>query len=95
MPGATVVLTNTQSKAKFEVVSSDAGHFTFVPLPADTYALTASLPGFKKAEDSVILTGKAVKRDVTLSLGELQETISVRASRVVEETEIVANKITR
>ena len=81
VPGAAVVLTNTQSKAKFEVVSSDSGHFSFVPLPADTYALTASLPGFKKAEDSVTLTGKAVKRDVTLSLGELQETISVRASK--------------
>ena len=83
VPGAAVVLTNTQSKAKFEVVSNDSGHFTFVPLPADTYALTASLPGFKKAEDSVTLTGKAVKRDVRLSLGELQETITVRASNVI------------
>ena len=88
------MLTNTQSKAKFEVVSGDAGYFSFVPLPADTYTLTASLPGFKKAEDSVSLTGKAVKRDVTLSLGELQETISVRASKVVAENEIVAKKIT-
>lgn len=80
VPGATVVLTNTQSKAKFEVTSSDSGQFEFVPLPADTYALATTLPGFKKAEDSVTLTGKTVKRDVTLSLGELQETISVRAS---------------
>ncbi len=51
-----------------------------MPLPADTYALAASLPGFKKAEDSVTLTGKTVKRDVRLNLGELQETITVRAS---------------
>jgi TonB family protein len=94
VPGAAVVLTNTQSKAKFEVVSSDSGQFSFVPLPADTYALTASLPGFKKAEDSVTLTGKAVKRDVKLSLGELQETISVRASKG-EEVEMVADKITK
>ena len=93
VPGAAVVLTNTQSKAKFEVVSSDSGYFSFVPLPADTYALTASLPGFKKAEDSVTLTGKAVKRDVRLSLGELQETISVRASKG-EEVEVVTKKIT-
>ncbi len=93
VPGAAVVLTNTQSKAKFEVVSSDSGYFSFVPLPADTYALTASLPGFKKAEDSVTLTGKAVKRDVKLSLGELQETISVRASKG-EEVEVVTKKIT-
>ena len=81
VPGATVVLTNTQTKAKFEVTSSDSGQFAFVPLPADTYALATSLPGFKKAEDSVTLTGKTVKRDVTLSLGELQETITVRGSQ--------------
>ena len=78
VPGATVVLTNTQTKAKFEVTSGDFGQFTFVPLPADTYVLAASLPGFKKAEDSVTLTGKSVKRDVRLNLGELQETITVR-----------------
>ncbi len=83
VPGATVVLTNTQTKAKFEVTSGDSGQFAFVPLPADTYALTTSLPGFKKAEDSVTLAGKTVKRNVTLSLGELQETISVRASNVI------------
>jgi TonB family protein len=82
VPGATVVLTNTQRQAKFEVKSDDSGKFEFVPLPADTYALATTLPGFKKAEDTVTLTGKTVKRDVTLSLGELQETISVRASNV-------------
>jgi TonB family protein len=83
VPGATVVLTNTQRQAKFEVKSDDSGRFEFVPLPADTYALATTLPGFKKAEDTVTLTGKTVKRDVTLSLGELQETISVRASQVI------------
>ena len=55
VPGATVVLTNTRSQAKFEVTSTDAGQFEFVPLPADTYALAATLPGFQKAEDSVTL----------------------------------------
>ena len=54
-----------------------------MPLPADTYALATTLPGFKKAEDSVTLAGKTVRREVTLSLGELQETISVRASQVI------------
>jgi TonB family protein len=77
---ATVALTNTQTRAKFEVKSDSTGKFEFVPLPADSYALMATMPGFKKSEDSVVLTGKKVSRDVTLSLGELQETISVSAS---------------
>ncbi len=55
VPGATVVLTNARTKAKFEVTSDDSGQFEFVPLPADTYALATTLPGFKKAEDSVTL----------------------------------------
>ena len=77
---ATVALTNTQTRAKFEVKSDSSGKFEFVPLPADNYTLMATMPGFKKSEDSVVLTGKKVSRDVTLTLGELQETISVRAS---------------
>ena len=77
---ATVALINTQTRAKFEVKSDSSGKFEFVPLPADNYALTATMPGFKKSEDSVVLTGKKVSRDVTLTLGELQETISIRAS---------------
>ena len=84
VPGATVVLTNMRSQAKFEVKSSDSGQFEFVPLPADTYALAATVPGFMKAEDSVTLTGKVVKRNVTLNLGELQETITVRGSQGVQ-----------
>jgi TonB family protein len=83
VPGATVVLTNARSQAKFEVTSNESGQFEFVPLPADTYALAATLPGFKKAEDTVSLVGKKVSRNVTLSLGDLQETISVRESRTL------------
>jgi TonB family protein len=83
VPGASVVLINAQTQAKFEVKSDESGRFEFVPLPADTYALATTLPGFKKAEDSVTLAGKTVRREVTLSLGELQETISVRASQVI------------
>jgi TonB family protein len=84
VPGAKVVLTNTRSQARFEVTSTDAGQFEFVPLPADTYALATTLPGFQKAEDSVTLTGKTVKRNVTLNLGELQETITVRGSQATQ-----------
>jgi TonB family protein len=83
VPGATVVLTNAQSQAKFEVTSDDKGNFTFVPLPPDSYALAATLPGFKKVEDTVSLAGKSVRRDLTLTLGDLQETISVRASQTM------------
>jgi TonB family protein len=81
VPDASVILTNNQSRAKFEVKTDAGGKFQFVPLPADSYTLNTTMPGFKKTEDAVTLSGKKVTRDVTLSLGELQETITVRAPR--------------
>jgi len=98
VPGAKVALINTRSQAKFEVTTTDAGQFEFVPLPADTYALEATLPGFQKAQDSVTLTGKTVKRNVTLNLGELQETITVRGSQATQPgrgTDVPAGQYSR
>ena len=83
VPGATVVLTNTQTKAKFEVTSNETGRYEFVPLPADTYALVVTLPGFKKVEDSVTLSGARTSHATSLTLGELQETISVRGTQTI------------
>jgi TonB family protein len=77
--GATVLLTSTISQAKFEVKTDDGGRFQFVPLPAETYVLEAQLPGFKKLQDRVTLSGKNVRRDLKLALGELQETINLKA----------------
>jgi TonB family protein len=85
VPGATVVLSHSQSQAKYEVKSNATGYFEFVPLPADSYVLAGALPGFKKIEEPVTLSGKSLNRDLRLSLGELQETISVVGSREAPE----------
>jgi TonB family protein len=79
VPGAAVVLTNSRTQAKFEVKTSDFGKYEFVPLPPDEYALSVSLPGFKKNEATVALVGKATSHLTILTLGELQETISIRS----------------
>jgi TonB family protein len=83
VPEATVALINTQSQARYEVKTNEGGQFSFVPLPPDNYVLVASLPGFKKLENPVALKGKNVRRDLTLSLGELQETITVGGNNMV------------
>ena len=70
-----------RTQAKFEVKSDESGRFEFVPLPADTYALATTLPGFKKARTASPWLARQLSRDVTLSLGELQETITVRESQ--------------
>ena len=77
VPGAVVALT-TKSDARFEVKTDDRGHFEFVPLPADSYDLSVKFPGFKTAQASVALAGASVRRDVTLALGTLEETVNIR-----------------
>jgi TonB family protein len=81
LPGVTMTLTNTQSGAKHEIRSDRTGHFEFVGLPPGSYALQAILPGFSVLTGTLDLTGRDVQRDVTLKIGQLQETISVWASR--------------
>jgi TonB family protein len=90
--GAAILLTNTTSQAKFEVKTDDGGRFQFVPLPADTYVLEAQLPGFKKLQDRVTLSGKNVRRDLKLALGELQETINLKAGPSTDRDNL-ANRI--
>jgi len=81
LPDVTMTLTNTQNGAKHEIHSDRTGHFEFVGLPPGSYTLKALLPGFSVLTGTLDLTGRDVQRDVTLRVGQLQETISVRASR--------------
>jgi len=81
LPGVTMTLTNTQSGAKHEIRSDRTGHFEFVGLPPGAYSLEAILPGFSVLRGTLDLTGRDVQRDVTLKVGELEETISVWAPR--------------
>jgi TonB family protein len=81
LPGVTMTLTNMQSGAKHEIRSDRTGHFEFVGLPPGAYSLEALLPGFSVLRGTLDLTGRDVQREVTLTIGQLEETISVWASR--------------
>lgn len=59
------------------------GHFLFPNVAAGTYVLEATLRGFKALKQEFTLAdAKDWDRAVTLQVGTLQETISVRANRV-------------
>ena len=77
VPGAIVALTAKTSDARFEVKTDDRGRFEFVPLPAESYDLWVKYPGFRTAQESLALAGANVKRDVTLALGTLEETVTI------------------
>src|SRR5688572_26898548 len=47
LPGADVTLTSVATAATQAVVTNEIGAFTFPQLPAGTYRVSISLPGFK------------------------------------------------
>jgi len=78
LPGATLTLSNAETRAKQEVRSDRTGHFEFVGLPAGTYALEVHLPGFTPLTDQVTLgPGQIMQRMITLQVGEIHETLRV------------------
>jgi TonB family protein len=78
VPGVTLVLTNPQSQAKYEVISDRTGHFEFVGLPPGDYQLETKVAGFATLRGTLTLTGQNAQRDLVLQIGSLEETITVR-----------------
>lgn len=81
VPGVTLVLTNTQTQAKYEVQSDKTGRYEFLGVVSGDYTFEARLPGFMTLRGTLTLTGQSVQKDVSLQIGTLQETITVSSSR--------------
>jgi TonB family protein len=77
LPAVRLVLTNTESGAKYEIRSTSVGAFEFVGLPPGAYVLDAALPGFRTLREEITVAGRNVSRALTLQLGELEETVHV------------------
>jgi TonB family protein len=85
LPGVTLTLTNQETKAKYEIKSDRNGRYEFVGLPPGTYVLESKLPGFAAFRGNVIVSGSAIQQDMTLSVGTVQETITIVGSDVVQQ----------
>jgi hypothetical protein len=70
--------------------SNDAGDFLAAALPAGTYDLTVTAPGFKafQAKGIVVRVAEKARVDVALQVGQISETITVEGTTVAQvETE--------
>ncbi len=79
--GANVVITNAVSKHSFNVTTDPGGFFNVSNLPAGTYTVDASAPGFKVATVSglSVSTGQRSSLDVSLDVGSVSETVTITA----------------
>src|SRR5215471_15744899 len=99
--GAAVTLVNKDTGAVRKTVSNNEGTYYFGSLPAGTYTITVSMPGFKTAtiQDRVALTAQPAQVDVVLQVGDTSEsvTVSARGEELVNtaSAEVTANLNTR
>lgn len=81
VPGANVVLRNLQTGADVSRQSDDDGHYIFDFVEPGQYIVVVEQTGFKKAvQENVIVRNRAdITVDLKLSVGGVQETVTVEA----------------
>src|SRR5262249_34185677 len=88
LPGVTVTATNVDTNVSHETVTDAGGGYTLPQLQPGPYRISAALPGFKTfaREGLTFHTAETAKMDIQLSLGGLDETITVVAALSTIET---------
>jgi TonB family protein len=86
LPGVEMALVNEQG-VKWTTPTDGTGRFEFAPVGAGKYMLHAAVPGFRTFHQDVVLEREQDwKKNITLQVGELQETIQVTARRPTQPT---------
>jgi hypothetical protein len=89
IPGVTVTITNTGTKATREAVTDTDGRFVFTDLLRGTYDLKATLAGFKTNEQTGIVlssTERVTLRAISLEVGGVAETVTVQSETIKVQT---------
>jgi hypothetical protein len=79
LPGVAVVLTDVNTTASRETVSSESGHYAFISVLPGSYRLNATLQGFQQTTvpDVLVEVNKTVTIDMKLGVGSLTESVEV------------------
>jgi len=89
LPGAAVVVTNQDTNASTELVTSEAGVFTAPYLTAGPYSVSVTLAGFSafKRTNVPVETAQTVRIQVELKISTIGETVEVGASSGLIKTD--------
>src|SRR5262245_36425208 len=88
LPGADVTITQTDTGFKRSVVTDSAGAFAFPNVPIGPYRLDVMLQGFRSFVQTgiVLQVNSSPSFNVTLSLGQVAETITVQGESPLIDT---------
>jgi hypothetical protein len=86
--GATVTVTNTATGLSRTVQSNAAGNYVVLDLPVGVYDITTTVSGFKKSVITAVNidVGGKPSVDVALSVGQVSESVEVKADSVMIQT---------
>ena len=89
IPGATVKITNVGTGVERTATTNATGNYSFLLVEVGNYIVSCQLEGFKvqTATDIRVDTGAQVRRDFTLEVGDVTETVEVSAGAVTLNTE--------
>jgi hypothetical protein len=85
---ASVTITETATAHAIPVVTNDSGRYSVLNLLPGVYSIRVAAPRFASTEIGNIQldAGAVVRRDVTLKIGKVEETVMVTASAVAVDT---------
>ena len=92
LPGVEVILTEVETSISRSVLTDGVGVYNIIAIPAGRYSLEASLQGFKKKRmDGIVLeVAQRTRLDVVMEVGQVSETIEVKGSAPLVNTETAA-----
>lgn len=81
--GATITLTNSETRVEAKTTSTDQGEFVFPQVPPGRYLLSVEATNFKKAlaTDLVVQVGITSRTTVVLEVGSVTEQVTITATQ--------------
>ena len=88
VPGVEVTMTNEQTNIKRSTVSNERGEYVFANIDPGTYAVKATLQGYKTIDRTGIRVGtqQFFTLDLTLEVGAIEENVTVTGQSPLIET---------
>src|SRR5262245_42698202 len=88
VPGVEVTITNEQTNIKRSVVTNERGEYAFANVDPGTYAVKATIQGYKTIDRTGIRIGTQtfLVLDLTLEVGAIEENITVTGESPLIET---------
>ena len=88
IPGASVVVTNTDTNYRYSARSNDTGYYSIAQLLEGVYDLSAEAPGFARFERGIRIANQEVRRiDIRFDLASVQTAVEVNGGASLIETE--------